>query len=1015
MFDVQRRLTERFSTLRDGRTGPVFFIEHGLSKAEALELRDVVGEAARANPLQSSWWRANPLPLIVAATEAGYSYRGTGTDFWPNLQSSLQIDIRTEGRQHVRDLFVAAALKFRGAKPPTTPWTEAFCLIAWPITHALVPVEFHRQLSAALAHLHSDIQVLDDDRLQRAVQTATRHPSVRFESFLDDHRLAVPVIRALLGSSPGEISEDTVARIDTDLKADRDARLDIAVAMRRQQRLRTHSVREMKPKELDLQYGLLQLRINKTGLLALEAAFPGLPVSELQELRRILRRHRCTFKLWGVTARIPSEQLFSGLPFPLRLTSVPVLGSPLLPTLDTLGLDSQKLAILESLRLDFKPPIVFSGNSEEGTARMVLGKEISTSRACWMLMEKQHSNQFAHLRSFSELGPLVCYELDLQEKASIEILRTLGYRIRHPFSVLIAGAPPLENHTEVPRFLVGDERIIVPRLEENSALEVNIGSERILLNGDLARVRVPEGEHVLELSSEHASRRDHFKGSEAAVRETKPICWIDLRVDEKSVSVLLESKIALRVDGLGPLEDLILTLELEVGTRRSEVSFPLGPLPQIILHDSEPWQTLIDEGTREHILHTSQPVFLHAHVGNLAEESWTFNRRIRSCWWVKSPEGLSLESELGQLDYGMVGVDSPAACPVQELLGSTSEGILFAPLNLDEANYGQEATFATYFTAPETIKLIAPSIIRPILRRSLRGSNGALGIQDLAEARLRWSLAESETITAEFRRHQVVKQLDQWLAVLTCGSEWAKREDSMQAQFNDLWQLFSKKCLANDLFLKELVRLTEQVKRELIQQSVVEIQRTIPDLWTRIDPPKESSYHINRSFLDDADYLLLKRACATAYGKLADHHRDAKRNDLADLIESVKPGAKPELWDEIFSGVLSGSELEELGELLLPTDTAQSLMSLDLTVMSLGELAEEFHRWALDSRRALVGELPSVDIFRAVLAFWISPELALSLDWRIAMSILLKDRAIARAGRYLSLRARDPRQGGISL
>ena len=51
-------------------------------------------------------------------------------------------------------------------------------------------------------------------------------------------------------------------------------------------------------------------------------------------------------------------------------------------------------------------------------------------------------------------------------------------------------------------------------------------------------------------------------------------------------------------------------------------------------------------------------------------------------------------------------------------------------------------------------------------------------------------------------------------------------------------------------------------------------------------------------------------------------------------------------------------------------------MSLDLTLMPLGEITEELQFWARESRKALAGDLPSSETLRAILALWVAPETA---------------------------------------
>ena len=450
IVDAQRLLAEQFALLRDSRAGPVFFIEHGLSEVDTEDLRQAVSRAARRYPLQSDWWRMNPLPLVVTATEIGYRYRGTGTDFWPKLESALGIHISPESRQEVRDLFKNCSSKYRGARPPVTPWTRYFCLIAWPVTHALVPLEFHRQLSATLANLRSDVEALDDEELHRAVRIATRQPSARFESFLEDGSHAVPVIRALLGGQGGEVSQDTVTRIDLDLKVDRDARIDIEIARRKQRQLRTGPTSRPKPTQREVLPGRLQLRLREGGGLIVEAVFPAIQGSEVDQLRRALRRRRQRIQLWGVASPVPSDCLLSGLPFPVSLRAVPAVGTPLLEGLDLIGIDSRLMRILESFQLEFHPPMVFAANSESDLARLIQGREVSAFRTCWLLAVEEAGGPFARLPKLAGTGPFACYRMDPLQAQAAEALDRLGYRVHHNVSVSIAGAPPLTSAAGFP-------------------------------------------------------------------------------------------------------------------------------------------------------------------------------------------------------------------------------------------------------------------------------------------------------------------------------------------------------------------------------------------------------------------------------------------------------------------------------------------------------------------------------------------------------------------------------------
>lgn len=1012
LVEAQEYLAKRFSALRDDRTGPVFFIEHGLSEAESSDLREMTSQRAKQRSLLHHSWRATPLPLVVTATEVGYAYRGTGTDFWPNLEGALQTTITFEARHYVRDLFEATSSEFRGTKPPSTAWTNAFRLIAWPITHALVPLEFHRQLSATLANLQVDILQLEDSQLQRQVRLAARHPSIRFDSFLQDHSHAIAVIRALLGSTSNEISQDTVSRIIIDLNADDQARLDIAVARRNQRRIRTSSTVTTNPRPRDLQTGVLQLRLCDDQRLVIEAAFPTIQGPEIERLRQALRRRRHMFTLWDVTSKIPSEQLLSGLPFAVNLLSVPTSGSPLLSGLEDLGIDGTLLGTLRSLHLDFQPPLLFSANSERDMATIVRNNEISSSRTYWLLKEEERGDPFASFPILGEVGPLTCFELDPSASRTADALRRLGYRLRQPLPFTIIGAPSLDYHDPVPRFLVGDERIIVPGRNHPSSMQVSVEQESLSFKGNLIRAGVTEGETVLSISSQASSQLHRFIGVRSADNESRNICSVELCGDEASVQALLGNAIGVRVDGFAPLDGLTLTIELDIGGRRFGISHPLGPLPQFFPAGEEPWQTLLDEATREVIVRESQPILLRVRVGALAEESWLLERRLQPCWWTRGPEGFVLDSDQGPIDHGLVSASSPAAKPSHESCADSTMGTLLAPLDANEADFGPAAGFMTFVLPPAKANLATLCIDKPPLRRALRGSHGSLGIEDLAEAWLRWTLAACETLAADIRRQQVAILLDRWIAELTCGEVWASREESISTLPADPWRLLARNLFKGGIGIRQPVQLTERERHEAALFAIAAIRRTHPDLWERIGSLTVGNDDSTRSGLEDDDYASLDRACMAAYGQIAAGNRSVGTTDLAKPPELSGFGARPDQWDTLLAGVVAISDLRELGELLLPTDTAQSLMALDLAPMSLEEITEEFHHWALGSRNALAGRLPERDVLQSMLAFWISPASAVSLDWRRGMKTLIIERPIARVARYLALRTRASRPSG---
>ena len=322
----------------------------------------------------------NSLPLLVVSTEVGYRYRGSGTDFWPVLETEFGVRFSATDRQRIRDLFSSASKSYRGAEPPDTPWAKAFRLIAWPITHALVPLEFHRPLALTLANLRVKVDELSDVDLHRAVRIAASSTSARFSTLLEDSALIVAVTRRLLGDGTGELCPETMRRIAEDLAADQVTRRAVAVARRVQRTVVPKPSRALLPSVV----GSLHLR-RRDSAMTLEAVFPPMAEDVQGRLRRALRRRRYAARLWGVSTPVPSVQLLSCLPFTVKLTTVPPEDADPLPNLDQVDIDPELRDVLAAFKLDIAHPLLFAVSPDDTHGRRIRGPSISGDRKYWLL------------------------------------------------------------------------------------------------------------------------------------------------------------------------------------------------------------------------------------------------------------------------------------------------------------------------------------------------------------------------------------------------------------------------------------------------------------------------------------------------------------------------------------------------------------------------------------------------------------------------------------------------------
>lgn len=225
---LQKRLERHFEQLsaaRRERAFPVFVLEHGLCVDELSELAKLL-KVKLAEPVPyylSMHW----LVWVVFATEQGYDY--DGDEYWhtfaqrmPHWDHGWRSSIRSWfGRFHDR----------YGGLRPVGPWANNFSIIAWPITHALLPKDLQAQVAHTLYSLrynlvaHLDKPVGD---LGRYVARMTYDVSSRYKNFLEQEQVVGSIVLALLGHRTQDgstaILPSTLDRIVRDLEGARSAR-----------------------------------------------------------------------------------------------------------------------------------------------------------------------------------------------------------------------------------------------------------------------------------------------------------------------------------------------------------------------------------------------------------------------------------------------------------------------------------------------------------------------------------------------------------------------------------------------------------------------------------------------------------------------------------------------------------------------------------------------------------------------------------------------------------------------
>lgn len=222
-------LSAHFGDLRDARaqlepTSPVFALEHDLTDQDLELLKSAVRDAIKSHFLtryHKTW-----LPFVVYAAEMGYRYEGD--EYWVTF-SSLTPRWTSQERSTVRDWFLRFHNEFGGARP-TGAWANQFTIIAWPITHAVLPVDLQRQLAKLLYEFRTGLTstlLSDPDELGVRLAARAGWYSARFRVFCQNTQLVGQVAAALLSGDDGEspyLVKSTLDRLIAGLSHERQGR-----------------------------------------------------------------------------------------------------------------------------------------------------------------------------------------------------------------------------------------------------------------------------------------------------------------------------------------------------------------------------------------------------------------------------------------------------------------------------------------------------------------------------------------------------------------------------------------------------------------------------------------------------------------------------------------------------------------------------------------------------------------------------------------------------------------------
>ncbi|MGY0633669.1 hypothetical protein [Luteimonas sp. A478] len=222
---LQRTLETRYGQLSGERAEDrrIFALEHDQT-IDIAELATELSKQARYGKLDARYW----LVWVVFASEVGYSY--AGAEYWQTFGDRLpawrQCADSSRNRSQIRVWFRQFSRKYRGVRPSGT-WAQQFSIIAWPITHAILPQDLQYHFAKSL-HTNRYRLATNNDPLSvgRLIRANSALASSRFREFSEQEELVGRIALALLGVETEEppLSPETTKRIVADLERTQSAK-----------------------------------------------------------------------------------------------------------------------------------------------------------------------------------------------------------------------------------------------------------------------------------------------------------------------------------------------------------------------------------------------------------------------------------------------------------------------------------------------------------------------------------------------------------------------------------------------------------------------------------------------------------------------------------------------------------------------------------------------------------------------------------------------------------------------
>ena len=975
--DINSEIEKTFSNLKEQRGEfPVYALEHSLDKKTLTFAKNAYRSISDSELSLSI--RTAPLPLIVLATEVGYRYRGTGTDFWPILQQEIGNNSLYVIRSQLTSLFQDQSEKIGLAKRGKTPWEEHFPHISWPIANAIAPLEIHRHIARSLRQaMRIGVTPNIEEGFRNSLRSiATGIDSGRFNSWINFHEAALPVCQYMLSGRESEnwISHWTLKRLEQDLMKDHIAGRQVKEA----RRINTRKKKQIKLPPRSKYRIIFQNKIPQR----IEIAGPVLSMTYRQDLISNLKISNDSLNADSIIDAIDLNSFLSGGIFQIGYFR-PLPINPLFRG-DGKVMGEKETEILEALQPDNNPIFRFDKNQEFGIA---LDEDANVEQGAELFILKNSDHPS------NEQSPEVLWLKEMDSEYDSMLSSKNITVVPMDSKIEITGLPLTVEQsifsTNFPIFIDNQTKntIYIKNKSEPKYPAVVIKNSKEQCNLNL-------GEH--EISWEDGEHNKFKHTLKIAERADIPPASIILDPINPSLDDLASGNFSILVSAPCPISNI--NLKIKFGDYKTDVHFDRVPfklsgLSSRIKKLRDKFFAALQSKSNPNNLSITITGFRNFNFHPIKTPSIYELDLSKKCWKViDKTETNRIESTL------FATLEDP-------LLSDYQGEWKFDEFTILVPDTGSDADLK-YGVGLGNMKVIQMAQIKDISeidklsRKFNTNITDEVGLNDIVKSLIAWSSVRVDNPIFDYIKRITCYQLEQATVNQLCGNSWHELEKKVDVSsvspHTALFKIAERRGL---IFGKNEIQVPENWQRDFFISKIQQnFSKVVPDL-------NHSLSFWNEQIVGKLDFAIMD-----AHEELREEveSRGEKKPEEIDIMR------KSEDWFNCVSDALSLSQLQKFKQFILPDERWRKLCERNYNSYSVEDVIELLESSHVDARRREGDRWIGRGDIANILKLWINPvDLAEKVNWDESLNKALSDRQTSRAIRYAALT--DIKQSSFNL